>query len=580
MLKFLKKYWWIGLIGSLFMVGEVLIDLIQPKMMAQIVDEGILKGNESLVWSVGIRMILVVFLGGCCGILSGVFVNICSQHFGNDLRKALFHRIMNFSFEQIDDFTVGSLITRTTSDVTQVQNMVSQLIRGAVRCMMFFIAGSSFLLSLNVAFSRVLMFTLPIILLEIAFVVWKSGPLFTLLQKRLDRVNSVIGENVASERVVKAFVQEKSEIEKFRQSNRDLADSRFQVQLLISWMRPVMNIVLNTATVTIIYIGGMEVAARRMEIGSLMAAITYLSQILSGMMMMAMIFQTITLGVASSKRIKEVLTSVPVIQDGKDGNIEKRGGSIEFKNVSFTYPGHHHEVLKDISFTVAPGQTLAIIGATGSGKSTLVSLIPRFYDVTEGRVLVDGEDVKNFTLHELRDRISLVLQKSEMFSGSIAHNIMIGNPEATEDEMISAARVAQTHEFILRQPDSYDTPVAEAGMSLSGGQKQRIAISRALLRPAEILILDDSTSALDLGTESRLFKALRGDYEKMTKIIIAQRIATVMRADRIAVMDKGRIVGMGTHKELMNSCDVYREIYDSQLRKGGRKYESTTEYKS
>ena len=571
MLKFLKKYWWIGLIGSLFMVGEVLIDLIQPKMMAQIVDEGILKGNESLVWSVGIRMILVVFLGGCCGILSGVFVNICSQHFGNDLRKALFHRIMNFSFEQIDDFTVGSLITRTTSDVTQVQNMVSQLIRGAVRCMMFFIAGSSFLLSLNVAFSRVLMFTLPIILLEIAFVVWKSGPLFTLLQKRLDRVNSVIGENVASERVVKAFVQEKSEIEKFRQRNRDLADSRFQVQLLISWMRPVMNIVLNTATVTIIYIGGMEVAARRMEIGSLMAAITYLSQILSGMMMMAMIFQTITLGVSSSKRIKEVLASVPVIQDGKSGDIQKRGGSIEFKNVSFTYPGHHHEVLKDISFTVAPGQTLAIIGATGSGKSTLVSLIPRFYDVTEGRVLVDGEDVKNFTLHELRDRISLVLQKSEMFSGSIAHNIMIGNPEATEDEMISAARVAQAHEFILRQPDSYDTPVAEAGMSLSGGQKQRIAISRALLRPAEILILDDSTSALDLGTESRLFKALRGDYEKMTKIIIAQRIATVMRADRIAVMDKGRIVGMGTHKELMNSCDVYREIYDSQLRKGGAK---------
>ena len=571
LLKFLKKYWWIGLIGSLFMVGEVLIDLIQPKMMAQIVDEGILKGNESLVWSVGIRMILVVFLGGCCGILSGVFVNICSQHFGNDLRKALFHRIMNFSFEQIDDFTVGSLITRTTSDVTQVQNMVSQLIRGAVRCMMFFIAGSSFLLSLNVAFSRVLMFTLPIILLEIAFVVWKSGPLFTLLQKRLDRVNSVIGENVASERVVKAFVQEKSEIEKFRQRNRDLADSRFQVQLLISWMRPVMNIVLNTATVTIIYIGGMEVAARRMEIGSLMAAITYLSQILSGMMMMAMIFQTITLGVSSSKRIKEVLASVPVIQDGKSGDIQKRGGSIEFKNVSFTYPGHHHEVLKDISFTVAPGQTLAIIGATGSGKSTLVSLIPRFYDVTEGRVLVDGEDVKNFTLHELRDRISLVLQKSEMFSGSIAHNIMIGNPEATEDEMISAARVAQAHEFILRQPDSYDTPVAEAGMSLSGGQKQRIAISRALLRPAEILILDDSTSALDLGTESRLFKALRGDYEKMTKIIIAQRIATVMRADRIAVMDKGRIVGMGTHKELMNSCDVYREIYDSQLRKGGAK---------
>ncbi|WP_084152701.1 ABC transporter ATP-binding protein [Oribacterium sp. NK2B42] len=571
MLKFLKKHLWIGLIGSLFMVCEVLIDLIQPRMMAQIVDNGILKGNTALVWSVGIRMIFIVFLGGCCGILSGVFVNICSQHFGNDLRKALFDRIMNFSFEQIDDFTVGSLITRTTSDVTQVQTMVSQLIRGAVRCMMFFFAGSSFLLTLNVAFSRVLMLTIPIILMEIAFVVWKSGPLFTHLQTRLDRVNSVIGENVASERVVKAFVQEQSEIEKFDKCNLDLVNTRFEVQILISWMRPVMNIVLNAATVAIIYIGGMEVAASRMEIGSLMAAITYLSQILSGMMMMAMIFQTITLGLASAKRLKEVLASVPVIQDGSAAAIEKRGGSIEFENVSFNYPGHHHEVLKDISFTVAPGQTLAIIGATGSGKSTLVSLIARFYDVTDGSVLVDGEDVKNFSLHELRDRISFVLQKSELFTGTIRKNIMIANPGADEDEMVKAARAAQADEFILHQPDKYDTTVAEAGMSLSGGQKQRIAISRALLKPAEILILDDSTSALDLGTEARLFKALDEGYEKLTKIIIAQRIATVMRADRIAVMDKGRIVGIGSHNELMENCDVYREIYDSQLRKGGVK---------
>lgn len=571
LLKFLKKHLWIGLIGSLFMVCEVLIDLIQPRMMAQIVDNGILKGNTDLVWSVGIRMIFIVFLGGCCGILSGVFVNICSQHFGNDLRKALFDRIMNFSFEQIDDFTTGSLITRTTSDVTQVQTMVSQLIRGAVRCMMFFFAGSSFLLTLNVAFSRVLMFTIPIILAEIAFVVWKSGPMFTHLQTRLDRVNSVIGENIASERVVKAFVQEQSEIEKFDKSNLDLVNTRFEVQILISWMRPVMNIVLNAATVAIIYIGGMEVAASRMEIGSLMAAITYLSQILSGMMMMAMIFQTITLGLASAKRLKEVLASVPVIRDGDAKDIEKRGGSIEFKNVSFNYPGHHHEVLKDISFTVAPGQTLAVIGATGSGKSTLVSLIARFYDVTEGSVLVDGEDVKHFTLHELRDRISFVLQKSELFTGTIRKNIMIGNPEASEEEMIFAARAAQADEFILHQPDKYDTTVAEAGMSLSGGQKQRIAISRALLKPAEILILDDSTSALDLGTEARLFKALDEGYEKLTRIIIAQRIATVMRADRIAVMDKGRIVGIGSHNELMENCDVYREIYDSQLRKGDAK---------
>ncbi len=571
MLKFLKKYWWIGLIGSMFMVGEVLIDLIQPKMMAKIVDEGILKGDSALVWSVGIRMILIVMLGGSCGILSGVFVNICAQHYGNDLRKACFGRIMNFSFEQTDDFTVGSLITRTTSDVTQVQNMLAQLIRGAVRCMMFFIAGSSFLISLNVAFSRVLMFALPVILIEIAFVVWKSGPLFTLLQKRLDRVNSIIGENIAGERVVKAFVQEERENEKFETGNRELVDTQFKVLILLSWMRPIMNIVLNIATVAIIYIGGMEVAAKRMEIGRLMAAITYLSQILNGMMMLAMIFQTITRGVASSKRLKEVLSSVPAIKDGAEREIPLRGGSIEFKNVSFTYPGHHHEVLKNINFSLGAGQTLAIIGATGSGKSTLVSLIPRFYDVNAGSVLVDGIDVRRFPLDELRDRIAFVLQKSEMFSSTIKQNILIGKPDADDEEVKRAARAAQADGFITAQPEGYDTPVAEAGMSLSGGQKQRIAISRALIKPAEILVLDDSTSALDLGTEARLFKALGEEYSKLTRIIIAQRIATVMRADRIAVLERGRIVGLGSHDELMASCPVYREIYDSQLRKGSER---------
>ena len=571
MLKYLKKYWWIGLMGSLFMVGEVLIDLIQPRMMAKIVDEGILKGNESLVWSVGLRMILIVMLGGTCGILSGVFVNICAQHFGNDLRKACFERIMNFSFEQTDDFTVGSLITRTTSDVTQVQNMVSQLIRGAVRCMMFFIAGSTFLVTLNVAFSKVLLFTLPIILCEIAFVVWKSRPLFTLLQKRLDRVNSVIGENVAGERVVKAFVQEKGETAKFEQSNKDLVDTQFRVLILLSWMRPIMNIVLNVATVAVIRIGGIEIASDRMQIGELMAAITYLSQILNGMMMLAMIFQTITRGMASRRRLNDVLISVPVIRDGCKSDIAKKGGSIRFKNVSFTYRGHQHEVLKGINLKLDAGQTLAIIGATGSGKSTLVSLIPRFYDCTKGSVLIDGCNVKDYPLEELRSSVAYVLQKSELFSSTIKENILIGKDGASQEEVEKAARAAQAEEFILTQPEGYDTPVAEAGMSLSGGQKQRIAISRALIKDAEILILDDSTSALDLGTEAKLFKALNENYGDRTKIIIAQRIATVMRADRIAVLDRGSIVGLGTHKSLMSSCRVYREIYDSQLNRGGER---------
>ncbi|MBQ3668144.1 MAG: ABC transporter ATP-binding protein [Clostridia bacterium] len=550
------------------MVGEVLIDLLQPRMMANIVDNGILKGNESLVWSVGLRMIGVVALGGTCGIMSGVCVNICAQHFGNDLRKACFGRIMNFSFEQTDDFTVGSLITRTTSDVTQVQNMVAQLIRGGVRCLMFFVAGSSFLLSMNVAFGRVLLCTAPIILIEIAIVVKRSGPLFLLLQRRLDRVNSVIGENVAGERVVKAFVQEKSEINRFEKSNAELVDTQFKVLILLSWMRPIMNIVLNIATVAVIYIGGREVAARNMEIGELMAAITYLSQILNGMMMLAMIFQTITRGVASGKRIKEVLASTPAISDGGMIDVPLRGGSVEFKDVSFVYPGHRHEVLKNISIKVNPGETFAIIGATGSGKSTLVKLIPRFYDTVKGSVLIDGEDVKSYRLETLRSRIAFVLQKSELFSTTIRQNILIGKEGASKTETEKAARAAQAEEFILEQPQGYDTPVAEGGMSLSGGQKQRIAISRALIKDAEILVLDDSTSALDLGTEARLFKALGEGYGKLTKIIIAQRIATVMRADKIAVLDRGEIVGLGTHEELLNTNEVYREIYNSQLKKG------------
>ncbi|MBQ9408322.1 MAG: ABC transporter ATP-binding protein, partial [Clostridia bacterium] len=423
----------------------------------------------------------------------------------------------------------------------------------------------------NVAFGRVLLCTAPIILIEIAIVVKRSGPLFLLLQRRLDRVNSVIGENVAGERVVKAFVQEESEISRFEQSNSDLVNTQFRVLILLSWMRPVMNIVLNAATVAIIYIGGKEVAAQRMEIGNLMAAITYLSQILNGMMMLAMIFQTITRGIASGKRLKEVLASAPVIRDGDARDIPLRGGSIEFRDVSFTYPGHNHEVLKNISFRVEPGQTFAVIGATGSGKSTLVSLIPRFYDAARGSVLVDGEDVKRYALHDLRERVAFVLQKSELFSTTIKQNISIGHEGASDEEIRHAAQAAQADEFISAQPEQYDTPVAEAGMSLSGGQKQRIAISRALLKNAEILVLDDATSALDLGTEAKLFKALDAQYSRVTKIIIAQRIATVMRADRIAVLDRGRIVGTGKHDELLQGCAVYKEIYDSQLRKGSER---------
>lgn len=572
-LRHLKKYWHFALFASLFMILEVYVDLRQPRLMAEIVDRGILgldNGGVSdigIVTSTGIRMILVVIFGGICGMLSGVCTNLCSQNFGNDVRKSAFRRIMHFSFSQTDDFSVGSLITRTTSDVTQVQNMVAQLIRGCVRCAMFFVAGSIALISLAADFGTVILIAMPILLLEVAFVLWRTNPLFRLLQSRLARMNTVIQENVAGARVVKAFVQEKRESERFAKSNDELVNTQFRVLILMSYMRPVMNIILNLATIAIIRIGGMRVEDGSIAPGTVMAAITYLSQILNGMMMLAMIFQTVTRGITSSRRLREILEAEPPIQDGEQSGKRTKSGSITFKNVSFSYPDNDASVLRNIDLTVNPGETLAIIGETGCGKSSLVNLIPRFYDATSGTVEVDGLDVRNYKLHDLREKISVVLQKSELFTSTIRENIRIGNPDATDAEIEAAAAAAQADDFIRQQPDGYDTPVAESGMSLSGGQRQRIAITRALVKKAEILILDDSTSALDFRTEAALQAALREQYRDVTKIIIAQRISTVQHADRIAVLENGSIAACDTHENLMKTCKIYQDIYASQVKK-------------
>ncbi len=574
MLKYLKKYWYLGLLASLFMVCEVSIDLYQPRLMAEIVNNGILgldrdgTPDVALIVSTGIRMLLIVLAGGCCGILSGVFTNLCAQNYGNDLRKDCFCRIMGFSYEQTDRFSTGSLVTRMTNDVTQVQNMVAQIIRGMVRCMMFFVGGSFALLRMDLSFGVIVACTIPLVLLDVGFVLWKTNPLFSLLQTRLDRVNAVVQENVAGARVVKAFVQEDTETERFESANGQLVDTQLRVLVLLSWLRPVMNIVLNLAVVAILYVGAGRVQAGAVAPGSVMAAITYISQILNGMMMLAMIFQTLTRGRASARRLREVLDTVPSIRDGDapDGFSQAPGGSIRLRHVSFSYPGTGTEVLHDVDLDVAPGTTLGIIGATASGKTTLVNLIPRFYDVTDGAVEVDGVDVRSLGLRDLRSRVSVVLQKSELFSTTIRDNIALGRRDATDEELRTAAKAAQADEFISRQPEGYDTPVAERGMSLSGGQRQRVAISRALLRRGEILIFDDATSALDLRTEAALYEALKRDYPGLTKIIVAQRVASIKDADQIAVLDRGRIVGCGTHESLLQNCPVYRDIVSSQLR--------------
>ena len=574
LLKYLKKYWLLAILAAGFMVAEVYVDLYQPRMMQRIVDDGILGLNNngvsdlSLVVTTGLRMLLVVLAGGLCGLLSGVFANVTGQNYGNDIRKACFEKVMRFSFEQTDDFSTGSLITRITNDVTQLQQLVMQMIRGFVRCMMFFIGGTAALLSLDLSFGVIVACAFPLILIDIIFVVWRTNPLFTVLQESLDKLNGTIQENVAGIRVVKAFVQEKREKARFDDANRHLVDTQFTVQVMLSFLRPVMNIVLNIAVVGILYVGSYQVRQGDVAPGMVMAAITYISQILNGMMMLAMIFQTLSRGLASARRIQEVLnTESDIVQDSAlVTETSGERGSVCFRGVSFAYADNGKTVLHDIDLQVKPGETLAIIGATGCGKSSLISLIPRFYDASEGQVLVDGVDVRAYDPAALREKVTVCLQKSELFSTTIGDNIAIGKPGAAQAEIEAAAKAAQADEFIRQQPEGYDTAVAERGMSLSGGQRQRVAIARALLKRSEILIFDDSTSALDLKTEAKLYEALRREYAGTTKIIIAQRIASVKDADRIAVLDGGSIAACGSHSELMATSPIYRDIYDSQLR--------------
>ena len=587
LLKFAAKYWPLVLLGPLFMVLEVSVDLFQPRMMEVIVDRGILGiGNGGLsdihlVISTGIRMILLVIAGGCFGILSGVCANVAGQSFGNDIRKACFTRIMHFSFEQTDAFSTGSLITRITNDVTQIQQLFMQAIRGFVRCMMFFVGGTVALLTLDLSFGQVLLIAFPLIFLDVIFVFIKTNPLFSLLQKKLDDLNNIIQENVSGIRVVKAFVQEKREETRFENANQALVGTQFRVELLLSFMRPVMNIVLNLSVVAIIYVGSLRVRDGSVAPGTVMAAVTYITQILNGMMTLAMIFQTLSRGIVSASRLSEILSTDPAITGGsyngkstpdiKMEYTEASGsgivpGCLRFEHVDFSYPGSRVGVLSDISFEIAPGETVAIIGATGSGKSTLVNLIPRFYDPVHGRILLDGIDIKEYDLKALRENVTICLQKSELFSTTIRENISLGNPDASEAEIIAAATAAQADAFIREQPDGYDTAVAEGGMSLSGGQRQRIAISRALLKKAGIIIFDDSTSALDLATEAKLYDALRTGYKNVTKIMIAQRIASVKDADRILVLDSGRVSAFDTHANLMKTSRIYQDIYDSQLK--------------
>ncbi len=570
MLKYLKKYWVFCILAPLFMVGEVAMDLWQPDLMAKIVDQGVLQSDFGLIVKVGVQMILCVLAGGLSGVASGVFANFASQGFGNDLRKDLFGHIMGLSFEQTDKFSTGSLITRLSNDVTQVQNMVGLAIRGFVRNGVMFVGGVYMLWRQSPRFSVVAACGLPFIVALVVFFLKKASPLFRIVQEKLDGVNHVMQEDVAGARVVKAYVKEDYELARFDRANDALCAQNLRVQTLLAFLGPGMNIIMNLCVVAVILVGGLSVkAGSDLTPGSIMAAITYLTQILGGIGFMANIFQTFTRAKASADRINEVLKSPPRITDGENAAPETARGTVEFRDVSFAYPGTTQNVLDHIDLTVRQGETLAVIGATGSGKSTLIDLIPRFYDATAGEVLVDGKNVRDYTLEGLRDKISVVMQRTELYSRPIEENIRWGAPDASPEEIKAAAVAAQADGFICEKEFGYHTPVSEGGHSLSGGQKQRVSVARALLKPHEILIFDDATSALDLRTEAALYEALGRQDPDSTKIIIAQRIASVRRADRIVVLDNGRIAATGTHEELMETSEIYRDIFRSQQKEGG-----------
>lgn len=568
--KYLRPYALFAVLTPLSMVGEVLGDLLQPKLMSKIVDDGVLGQDMDLIIRTGLLMLLVLIGGGACGIAASAFGGIASQSFSRDLRVDVFKRVMGLSFEQTDKFTTGSLVTRLTADITAIQQMVDFMLRMLVRDSLLFFGGIIMMLTLNVRFGIIILCALPIEIIMMIIILKKANPYYSIVAKRLDSVNSVVQENVTGARVVKAYVREDTEEKRFDDANISLMESNLRVQTLMAILQPLLMIILNLSVIAVIVIGGWQVQAQAMKVGEVMAAITYLTQVLHGVMMMSMMFQTLAKASASANRLREVLETDPVIKSGSVSLSDKTGGTVSFKNVSFSYPETKgRPVISDLTLDIKSGESVAILGATGSGKSSLVNLIPRFYDCTAGEVLVDGVNVKDCKLDELRKKVGIVLQKSELFSGTVEDNIKWGDKNATHEEVISAAQAAQADEFIQKIPAGYEGIIAEKGASLSGGQKQRLSISRAVLKNPEILILDDSTSALDLGTEAKLRAEIDRKMNGTTLIIIAQRIQSVKSCDRIAVLDHGKLCACDTHENLLKTCEVYQDIYASQVKTSG-----------
>ena len=568
--KYITPYLSAFVIGPLMMLTEVAGEVMLPKFMSMIINNGVASRNVAYIGKMGTLMVLTVLFMAVGGILGAYFSAKASISFTSDMRNDLFRKVQQFSFENIDGYSTGSLVTRLTNDVQQVQNVLMMGLRMALRAPGMFLGALIMAFMMNRQLAVIILIVIPLLLAAIILILKTAFPRFGEMQRKLDRLNSGIQESLTNVRVVKSFVREDHEIEKFSKLNDDLKESSLRALRIVIATMPVMTFAMNVTTLAVVWYGGNIIIAGKMPVGDLTAFTTYIVQILMSLMMLSMVFLQSSRASASMKRINEIFDTEIGLNDDHAKNKDKKitEGRVEFKNVSFGYSGENGRkdlVLEGISFTAEPGQTIGIIGSTGSGKTSLVQLIPRLYDVTGGEVLVDGVNVKEYSLKHLREGVGMVLQKNILFSGTIEENLRWGNEDAPMEDVIRFSESAQADPFVKTFKNGYDTEMGQGGVNVSGGQKQRLCIARALLKRPKILILDDSTSAVDTATEAKIRESLYHDLKDTTKIIIAQRISSVQEADQILVLEDGKIIGHGTHEELLKTCEAYSEIYTTQI---------------
>ena len=561
-----KKYWWAALLSPLTVIIEVLLEVRIPMLMSQIVDTGITNQDLQYVVNMGVQMVAFALCSLAAGALSAWFASIAGMGLGAGLRQGMFDRVQDFAFSNVDRFSTASLVTRLTTDVNRVQMTFMMLIRVCVRAPVMIVSATVLAWQLNGELVTVFLIAIPVLGGMLALIATRAFPRFQVMLEKFDGLNARVQETLMAIRVVKAFVRSKFEKEKFEVTNDDLKRASIMAEKILVWNGPLMTLAMYACIVAIVWFGGKLIAFGSMETGQLMSFISYVTQILMSLMMITNTFVMIVMSKASANRICEVLQEMPDISDAQaDPALAVPDGSIEMRHVFFRYNQEAEKpVLSDISLSIRSGETIGVIGGTGSAKSTLVQMIPRLYEAEEGEVLVGGHNVKDYTLDHLRGAVAMVLQKNVLFSGTIRENLLWGNPEATDEELIEACKAAQAHEFVMAFPDGYETNLGQGGVNVSGGQKQRLCIARALLKNPKILILDDSTSAVDTATDSKIREALRAHRSDTTTIIIAQRVTSVCEADRIIVLDDGKINDIGTHSELLARNQIYQEVYYSQ----------------